>query len=79
MPSIRVTEEDKSKLDGLIERLWPIFDVVGSPSESDEEGPDRSVDDCLAYLYVPIDLFVGQCLTTVAQKERSSVLEIANL
>lgn len=75
----RLTDVDQQRLDGLVTHLYPIFDVVGSPSESDEECPGRSVDERLAHLCVPVDMLVGDSLCMAAQRERTSILEIANL
>lgn len=71
---------DQHKLDDFVTHLYPIFDVVGSPSESDDDdGSARPIDDRLAYLCIPVDRLVSDSLSTAAQKERTSILDIANL
>ena len=70
---------DQSRLDEFVTHLYPIFDVVGSPSESDDDNSVQPVDERLSFLYIPVDMMVGQSLNTAAQQERSSVMEIANL
>ena len=77
--NVLIVDVDQQKLDSLVTHLYPIFDVIGSPSESDDEGTGRTVDDRLAHLCVPVDMLVGDSLCMAAQRERTSILEIANL
>lgn len=74
--SVFVLDGDKDRLDRLITRLYPVFDVVETHEEGD---PEEKVDDRLTFLYLPLGTYVGQTLGSVAQKERSSTLEIADL
>lgn len=61
-------------------RLYPIFDVVGSPTESEDEDRETGEHDAhLSHFHKCLDEIVGNSVSIASQKERSAILEIANL
>eukprot|EP00210_Caulerpa_lentillifera_P003663 g3497.t1 len=71
----------KSELDCFMTRLYPIFDVVGSPTESEDEGRETGAQDNhhhLSHFHHCLDELVGKSVSIACQKERSAILEIAN-
>lgn len=61
-------------------RLYPIFDVVGSPTESEEEDRETGAYDVhLSRFHKCLDEVVGNSVSIASKKERSAILEIANL